>query len=184
MFNYKCKIVILGKGGVGKSSLIIKLLKSRFLDIYDPTVIDTYYKNIIIDSIVWNIQIVDTSGQEEFQSLRDLAIKEGDGFIIVFGLNDKTSFEIVENIYHHILKVKNVGWIPCMFFGNKNDLIDKRNVELEVALFVAQHRHCIYNEGSALTGQSIETSFIELIRLINVNKRGVSKKKRNKCIIV
>jgi len=60
MSNYK--IVILGSGGVGKSSLTIQFVENKFDEKYNPTLEDLYIKHIEIDGKQTVIEILDTSG--------------------------------------------------------------------------------------------------------------------------
>lgn len=60
MKNYK--IVILGSGGVGKSSLTLQFVENKFDERYNPTIEDQYIKHIEIDGQQCEIEILDTSG--------------------------------------------------------------------------------------------------------------------------
>ena len=40
------KLVIVGGGGVGKSALTIQLIQNHFIDEYDPTIEDSYRKQV------------------------------------------------------------------------------------------------------------------------------------------
>lgn len=59
------KVVILGGGGVGKSALTISFIQGFFLDVYDPTIEDSYRKQVSVDNKVVLMDILDTAGQEE-----------------------------------------------------------------------------------------------------------------------
>jgi GTPase KRas protein len=64
--------VVLGGGGVGKSALTIRLVTDNFLDgEYDPTIEDSYRKQVMIDEETALLDILDTAGQEEFNSMQD-----------------------------------------------------------------------------------------------------------------
>jgi len=76
------KIVVLGGGGVGKSALTIRLVTDNFLDEYDPTIEDSYRKQVDVDGKSALLDILDTAGQEEFSSMQDLWMREGKGFFI------------------------------------------------------------------------------------------------------
>lgn len=43
------KIVVLGDGGVGKTALTIQLCLNHFVETYDPTIEDSYRKQVVID---------------------------------------------------------------------------------------------------------------------------------------
>lgn len=60
------KLVIVGGGGVGKSALTIQLIQNHFIDEYDPTIEDSYRKQVTIDEETCLLDILDTAGQEEY----------------------------------------------------------------------------------------------------------------------
>jgi GTPase SAR1 family protein len=57
----------------------------------------------------------------------------GDGFILVFSLTDKHSFEEIKKIKEQIVEAKDTESIACVIVGNKKDLVDKRAVSAEEA---------------------------------------------------
>ena len=65
------KLVIVGGGGVGKSALTIQLIQNHFIDEYDPTIEDSYRKQVTIDDETCLLDILDTAGQEEYSAMRD-----------------------------------------------------------------------------------------------------------------
>lgn len=56
-------------GGVGKSALTIQLIQNHFVDEYDPTIEDSYRKQVVIDGETCLLDILDTAGQEEYRSV-------------------------------------------------------------------------------------------------------------------
>jgi len=58
------RLVVLGSGGVGKSATILRLLTGKFVDAYDPTIEDSYRKQITIDNESQLLSILDTAGQD------------------------------------------------------------------------------------------------------------------------
>ena len=64
---------------VGKSALVIRLVANSFLSEYDPTIEETYRKSCIIDKQTAVLDILDTAGQEEFSSMQERWMREGQG---------------------------------------------------------------------------------------------------------
>jgi len=87
------KIVVLGAGGVGKSALTIRLVTDNFLEEYDPTIEDSYRKSVIIDDQNALLDILDTAGQEEFSSMQDQWMREGKGFLLVYTITSRATFD-------------------------------------------------------------------------------------------
>ena len=94
MFEYK--VVVLGSGGVGKSALTVQFVTGKFAEKYDPTIEDFYRKEITIDDRPAVLEILDTAGTEQFASMRDLYIRNGHGFILVYSVTNEQSFQEVQ----------------------------------------------------------------------------------------
>jgi hypothetical protein len=62
---------VVGGGGVGKSALTIQFIQKHFVEEYDPTIEDSYRKQVTIDGEACLLDILDTAGQEEYASMRD-----------------------------------------------------------------------------------------------------------------
>ncbi|GLD94536.1 hypothetical protein PINS_up003147 [Pythium insidiosum] len=86
------KLVVLGSGGVGKSALTIRLVTDNFLEDYDPTIEDSYRKLSTIDGDQVVLDILDTAGQEEYTSMQDQWMREGNGFLLVYSVTSQSSF--------------------------------------------------------------------------------------------
>nr|XP_042130592.1 ras-related protein R-Ras isoform X2 [Peromyscus maniculatus bairdii] len=89
------KLVVVGGGGVGKSALTIQFIQSYFVSDYDPTIEDSYTKICTIDGVPARLDILDTAGQEEFGAMREQYMRAGNGFLLVFAINDRQSFNEV-----------------------------------------------------------------------------------------
>jgi len=84
-------IVVFGSGGVGKTSLVRRYLYNCFQEKYQPTIEDDYRKVISYKGNLCDLTILDTTGTHQFPAMRNLAIRNGDGFIIVYAIDDKLS---------------------------------------------------------------------------------------------
>eukprot|EP00486_Rosalina_sp_Unknown_P016042 CAMPEP_0201593352 /NCGR_PEP_ID=MMETSP0190_2-20130828/190982_1 /ASSEMBLY_ACC=CAM_ASM_000263 /TAXON_ID=37353 /ORGANISM="Rosalina sp." /LENGTH=147 /DNA_ID=CAMNT_0048052503 /DNA_START=21 /DNA_END=461 /DNA_ORIENTATION=+ len=127
------KIVVLGGGGVGKSALTIRLVTDNFLEEYDPTIEDSYCKQVPVDGIPALLDILDTAGQEEFSSMQDQWMREGQGFLLVYSITNAQTFDEVELLREKILRTKDCdpAHIPIVLVGNKCDLENDRQVPKE-----------------------------------------------------
>ena len=112
--------VVLGGGGVGKSALTIRLVTDNFLDEYDPTIEDSYRKNATIEENVSGVtnkvsvimDILDTAGQEEFSSMQDQWMREGKGFLLVYNITSRQSFDEIAMLRDKILRAKDEEKVP------------------------------------------------------------------------
>jgi len=122
------QVVLVGGGGVGKSAISIQYISNQFIDDYDPTIEDSYRKQAVVEEISCMIDILDTAGQEEYASLRDQWMRDREGFIIVFAVDSRKSFEEVAKWRQNILRVKDSKEGPIVLVANKCDLTEQRVV--------------------------------------------------------
>ncbi|KAJ8402500.1 hypothetical protein AAFF_G00365830 [Aldrovandia affinis] len=159
------KLVVVGAGGVGKSALTIQLIQNHFVDEYDPTIEDSYRKQVVIDGETCLLDILDTAGQEEYSAMRDQYMRTGEGFLCVFAINNSKSFEDVHLYREQINRVKDSDSVPMVLVGNKSDL-GSRSVESRQAQELARSYGVPFVETSAKTRQGVEEAFYSLVREI------------------
>lgn len=99
---------LVAAGGVGKSALTIQLIQNHFVDEYDPTIEDSYRKQVVIDGETCLLDILDTAGQEEYSAMRDQYMRTGEGFLLVFAVNNAKSFEDIAEYRKQIKRVKDL----------------------------------------------------------------------------
>ncbi|MCI4393138.1 hypothetical protein PGIGA_G00153950 [Pangasianodon gigas] len=163
------KLVVVGAGGVGKSALTIQLIQNHFVDEYDPTIEDSYRKQVVIDGETCLLDILDTAGQEEYSAMRDQYMRTGEGFLCVFAINNTKSFEDIHQYREQIKRVKDSDDVPMVLVGNKCDL-PARTVDTRQAQELARSYGIPYIETSAKTRQGVEDAFYTLVREIRQHK--------------
>jgi len=181
------KLVVLGAGGVGKSALTIRLVTDNFLDEYDPTIEDSYRKQVMIDDSTALLDILDTAGQEEFSSMQDQWMRDGKGFLLVYNITSRPTFDEVNSLYDKILRTKDVDKVPIVLAGNKCDLEESREVEFEEGKEQARKWGCPFFETSAKKKLNNEACFFELVRQIRKMDQSAAKPtktKRKLCILL
>ncbi|KAK4829461.1 hypothetical protein QYF61_004679 [Mycteria americana] len=159
------KLVVVGAGGVGKSALTIQLIQNHFVDEYDPTIEDSYRKQVVIDGETCLLDILDTAGQEEYSAMRDQYMRTGEGFLCVFAINNTKSFEDIHHYREQIKRVKDSEDVPMVLVGNKCDL-PSRTVDTKQAQDLARSYGIPFIETSAKTRQRVEDAFYTLVREI------------------
>jgi GTPase KRas protein len=165
------KLVVLGGGGVGKSALTIRLVTDNFLDEYDPTIEDSYRKQVMIDDETALLDILDTAGQEEFSSMQDQWMRDGQGFLLVYNIVARPTFDEVSVLYDKILRTKDTDNVPIVLVGNKCDLKNQRQVEYNEGADLAKQWSCAFFETSAKIKLNNEACFFELVREIRKMKK-------------
>ncbi|CAJ0959525.1 unnamed protein product [Ranitomeya imitator] len=160
------KLVVVGAGGVGKSALTIQLIQNHFVDEYDPTIEDSYRKQVVIDGETCLLDILDTAGQEEYSAMRDQYMRTGEGFLCVFAINNSKSFADINSYREQIKRVKDSDDVPMVLVGNKCDL-PTRTVDTKQAQELARSYGIPFVETSAKTRQGVEDAFYTLVREIH-----------------
>ncbi|XP_049847881.1 ras-related protein rapA-like isoform X5 [Schistocerca gregaria] len=128
------KLVIMGSGGVGKSAITVMFIQSVFVKKYDPTIEESYRKPIRVDDKPYLLEILDTAGTEQFTAMRDLYMKNGQGFALVYSIISNSTFHDLRAIRNHIIKVKDYDDsrpVPIVLVGNKCDLEEKRCITVQ-----------------------------------------------------
>lgn len=176
------KLVVVGAGGVGKSALTIQLIQNHFVDEYDPTIEDSYRKQVVIDGETCLLDILDTAGQEEYSAMRDQYMRTGEGFLLVFAVNSAKSFEDIGTYREQIKRVKDAEEVPMVLVGNKCDL-QAWAVDMNQARDVAKQYGVPFVETSAKTRMGVDDAFYTLVREIRKDKeRGKKNRKHHKLV--
>lgn len=72
--------------------------------------------------------VLDTAGQEEFSAMREQYMRSGEGFLLVFSVTERSSFEEITKFHRQILRVKDRDEFPMLIVANKSDLESQRVV--------------------------------------------------------
>lgn len=182
------KVIMVGPGGVGKSALTLQFMYGDFVQDYEPTKADSYRKK----SPNYQIDILDTAGQEEYAAIRDGYYRSGEGFLCIFSLTEQKSFEETIDFREQIVRVhEGEQNMPFILVGNKADLEEKRMVSRETAEERARSWGVQYIETSAKTNDNVDKIFDQVVHLIidkkNAAKRsekGSAQKKKGGCTIL
>ncbi|KAL1903455.1 Rho GTPase [Sporothrix stenoceras] len=91
------KLVLLGDGACGKTSLLNVFTRGYFPTVYEPTVFENYVHDIFVDNVHIELSLWDTAGQEEFDRLRSLSYDDTDLIMLCYSVDSKDSLENVES---------------------------------------------------------------------------------------
>lgn len=81
-------------------------MQSIFVEKYDPTIEDSYRKQVEVDGQQCVLEILDTAGTEQFTAMRDLYMKSGQGFLLVFSITSVVTLSDLHDLRKQILRVK------------------------------------------------------------------------------
>ncbi len=158
------KITVIGDGAVGKTSLIKKYTQGSFQKDYIKTLgaqFSKYDEEIEGDNC--KLFFWDIAGQREFDFMRPTFYKGSKAAIIVFSHIDEDSFNHIKD-WHEDIK-KYTGDLPIVLFGNKTDLVDKKDLDEEIINSIVQDQNFLgYYKTSAKTGSGVYEAFQAIIK--------------------
>ena len=170
------KIIILGSSKVGKTSIINRYFNHEFNESMLSTIgIDFKTKYFKFDDKKLKFNYIDTAGQEKFRAISINYMKGTNGVILVFDITSKDSFELIKGWIDDINEnaEANIGKI---LIGNKSDMPDSRQVDVEEAVELANGLGCEYFECSAKTGENINEALDEIAKLSYENYQKSEKR--------
>lgn len=161
-----------------------QLCLNHFVETYDPTIEDSYRKQVQIDGQSCMLEVLDTAGQEEYTALRDQWIRDGEGFVLVYSISSRSSFTRIQKFHHQIQRVKesasassptfpgsplsqsmqNFGPAPVMLVGNKSDRVTEREVSTQEGSALARELGCEFVEASAKNCINVDKAFYDVVR--------------------
>jgi len=158
------KVITLGEGGVGKTSIIRRYIDNEF----DENVLSTIglnfsFKNIELkDGNTIKLKLIDTAGQEKYRALAKSYFKNIDAVLFIFALDNQESFDNIKNwinLYNDNHNGK--ADIPKYLIGNKSD--QEKEVEDDlIEKFKIEYKDYKYYETSAKINEGIEKLFQDL----------------------
>ena len=143
---------------------IRKLIQSHFVDEYDPTIEDPYRKQCVIDDEVALLDVLDTAGQEEYSAMREQYIRTGEGFMLVYSITSRQSFEEIFTFQQQILRVKDKDYFPIIVVGNHCTMESEREVSFQEGQSLARQFGCRFVEADAKSRKNVDYAFYELVR--------------------
>ncbi|KAH8550586.1 ferrous iron transporter B [Umbelopsis sp. PMI_123] len=157
------RIAVLGSRAVGKSSLVIQFCENHFVESYYPTIENTFTKTIKYLGHEFSVEIMDTAGQDEFSILSSHQATNIHGYVLVYSITSKSSFDMIKIIRDKILNYTGMDNVPCIIAGNKSDLNIQRQVSEHEGKELAAQWHCPSIEVSAKHNENISKVFDLLI---------------------
>ena len=166
-YDYIFKILLIGNSGVGKSSLMYRLVDNTYTDSFIATIgVDFKIKNLKINDSnnipkTCKMQIWDTAGQERFQSITQAYYRNSVGIVLAYDVTDHESFRAIET---WVKKIDQYGApdVCKLLIGNKSDCSAQRQVPVAEAKALAEKLNIKFLETSAKTDDNVEDAFRKL----------------------
>ena len=121
------KLILVGDGGVGKTTWVEKVLTDDFREFYRATLgVKVRCINFETNHGPARFKIWDTAGQEKFGGLRDGYYIKGQCAIVMFDVTARLTYKHVPNWHRDVTHV--CANIPIVLVGNKVDASRYRKV--------------------------------------------------------
>lgn len=191
-------VSVLGTGGVGKSALTLRFVRDTFIQDWDPTIEDAYKKTVVVDGQVCVLDVLDTAGQDDFESLRPSWMIGKDGYVFVFSLDQPESLTELAPFFELHAQLNEGRRVPVVLCGNKRDLglvggeaaAERQQRSREAGRAKAKEISAKFIETSALQGDNVNDVFEGFVKeaLGMMKKTGVDssqeKSRRSWCSVM
>ncbi len=164
------KLVIVGDGGCGKTSLLMVYTRGSFPEEYVPTVFENYTAELTLDKKRVELALWDTAGQEDYDRLRPLSYPDTDVIVLCFAVDNRKSFDNIQDKWAAEVAHFCGHDIPKIVVAMKADLRAQENqadglVSKEEGQLLARKIGAIrYIECSAKYNENVESVFQEAVR--------------------
>ena len=162
--QFTWKIVVLGDGNVGKTSLVTYYTKRTFKEFYQPTIGAQFsIKELELDqNTAVKLFLWDVAGQAKFAAIRKMFYEKASAALFVFDITSRQSFDSIETWQKDLINALGEDF-PSALVANKMDLVANREVSSEEAFEKAADLGMLYYEISAKTGDGVDDAFQNLL---------------------
>jgi small GTP-binding protein len=169
----KIKIVMLGEGRVGKTSLLTRFLTNTFDENQESTLEAKMHSNVKMEvsGAVWDVALWDTAGQERFRALGPIYYRDADGAVLTYDITDKDSFSRVRVWLRELQQVVGDG-ISIIVVGNKCDLERERKVSKKEADDWCSEHNAQHVLASAKLNIRVTDAYQQLVAKIVASRGG------------
>ncbi|MCJ1373517.1 GTP-binding protein [Loxospora ochrophaea] len=169
----------------GKSSLAVRFVESHFVDSYYPTIENTFSKTVRHKGQDFITEIVDTAGQDEYSIMNSKHFIGIHGYMLVYSVASKQSFDMIQIIRDKILNHLQVEWVPLVIVGNKSDLkSEQRQVSADQGRRLAEEFRCGFTEASARLNENVSQAFESMIAEIEKSQNPGEPTGGGKCYVM
>lgn len=166
------KLVLLGEGRVGKTSILIRYVNGDFSGSQQSTIQASFLeKRLNVESTSVRLAIWDTAGQERFHALGPIYYRDSHAALLVYDITDRESFTKVQNWVKELRKIVGND-IVLAIAANKCDLEKKLQVPWEDAEEYAKSVGAELQRTSAKSGIGVEQTFLSITKRLLAQRPG------------
>lgn len=159
--DFGLKVVMMGDGAVGKTSLVLRYTQNTFSPEYKQSLGASFaVKDLDAQQRKVKLVIWDVAGQPSFRQVRRHYYSGAHGALLVFDVSEPSSFMTLRNWYSDFRRIVPQGAVVLV--GNKVDLTAKRMVPPEAAQMLQSWWNIPYIETSAATAAGVQDAFLKV----------------------
>ncbi|KAK3135859.1 hypothetical protein QOZ80_5BG0424390 [Eleusine coracana subsp. coracana] len=167
------KLVLLGDGPVGKTSLVLRYVNNVFSDKQEATVQASYLtKRLVVEGVPITLSIWDTAGQEKFHALGPIYYRDADAALLVYDITDSDTFNRVTKWIKELQQMASKD-IVIAIAANKSDLVRLRSIDTQDAISYAESIGANYFVTSAKAGTGIDGVFNDIAKRLRRREKAV-----------
>lgn len=184
MNNSILKLILIGDGRVGKTSIINKYINNSFNENENMTTNVSYSEKVLVyQDKKYKFSIWDTAGQEKFNAVTPIYYRDAKGVVLVYDITSRKSFDRVKT---WIEELKNFNEeAELIILGNKSDVVDEKEIQVdkEETVRYAEEEGAMHFFTSAKTGENLNEAFDCIAQKVikkfrkedNVSKKGIGR---------
>lgn len=165
-YDYQLKFILIGDPSVGKSQLLLRFTQKNFEEEYKVTLgVDFGYKIIEHNDKIFNLQLWDTAGAENFRSVTRTFYSNSVCALIVYDITCRNSFEHLQSWINDANSLC-PETVELVLIGNKNDLEGQRKITYKEGKEKAEENGMMFFESSAKTGYNVDEIMMTTVKII------------------
>ncbi|KAI1295663.1 Rho-related GTP-binding protein RhoU [Halotydeus destructor] len=166
----RIKCVLVGDGAIGKTSLVVSYTTNGYPSVYVPTAFDNYSALVTVDNNPLRLQLCDTAGQDDFDSLRPLCYPNTDVFLICFSVVVPASYQNIAEKWLPEIR-KHSANVPLVLVGTQCDL--RQDVRVLIDLATVKQQPIAHEAATKLAHKMGAFKYVECSALTQKNLKDV-----------
>ena len=158
MVAIRKKLIVVGDGACGKTSLLVVFSRDEFPEHYMPTVFENYVADVQIDDKLVELHLWDTAGQEDYDALRPVFYPDSDVILLCFSIDNPDSLRNVTERWTPEIR-EYLPNVPVVLVGNKRDLRNDEKTKEELA--EQKEKPVTWEEGRKMAEEIGALAFLE-----------------------
>lgn len=173
----------MGFRSVGKTSLTTQFVENQFNESYDPTIENTFTKTLRVSGHEYQLELIDTAGQDELSIVSQSHSMNLDGYVLVYSVTSEKSFEVVKFIFTRLQDVTGKQFFPMVLVGNKTDLKSNRVITAETGRKLADQWKAVFVEASAKQNEKVSDIFSLIVQEIERSQNMSDSAQQGSCVV-